>query len=238
MSAFSIRNLLLFFSLAGFTASALAQTDAVEKKEADIMLRVICSQPVEGVTDLKLVQNEVPLQDVKVVSSLLTDPIKVGRGELSLAKYSGSGKDAVIDPIVKFSIPAAGSRFVLAMFPSGEDPPKAPYQHLLIRTDGLVFKASDLYLFNLTKAPIAGGLGKSTFVLPPGQSKVVTPDPEREDKGMYQARFYHQLDGDTHLFNDTRWPVSSTARVYLFFIPDPVRDSFGYVSFREYAPFP
>ena len=237
MPAFLIRNISLFLSHAGFTASALAQ-DAVEKKEADILLRVICSQPVEGATDLKLVQNEIPLQDVKVIPSLLTDPIKVGRGELSLAKYSGSGKEAVVDPIVKFAIPAAGSRFVLAIFPSGEDPPKAPYQHLLIRTDGLVFKASDLYLFNLTKVPVGGGLGKSAFVLAPGQSKVVTPDPEREDKGMYQARFYHQLDGGTHLFSDTRWPVSSSARVYLFFIPDPVRNSFGYVSFREYAPFP
>jgi hypothetical protein len=40
------------------------------------------------------------------------------------------------------------------------------------------------------------------------------------------------------IFNDTRWPLAISGRVYLFFIPDPARGSLGYLSFREYAPFP
>jgi len=55
---------------------------------------------------------------------------------------------------------------------------------------------------------------------------------------MYQSRFYCKIDDQVKIFNDTRWPLALSARVYIFFIPDPERQSIGYLSFREYAPFP
>lgn len=227
----------LLIALACLPAASRAQEESGNKKEPRIMIRILCSQPVEGATDLKLAQGETVLHDIAVTPSLLSDPIEVGRGALDLARHTGSGDELVLDPILKLTIPAAGSRFVLALFPSLDDNPKAPYQHRLVRTDGLRFNASDLYLFNLTMASIAGGLGKSPFRLAPGASEVVTPVPDGADKTMYQARFYQRSDGDPLLFNDTRWPLSATARIYLFFIPDPARNSIGYVSFREYGPF-
>jgi hypothetical protein len=54
---------------------------------------------------------------------------------------------------------------------------------------------------------------------------------------MYQARFYVPQEGEKRLFSDTRWPLSSSARLYLFFFPDPAQQTITYLSFREYAPF-
>jgi hypothetical protein len=39
------------------------------------------------------------------------------------------------------------------------------------------------------------------------------------------------------LISDAIWPLAASARVYLFFVPDPFRDTTSFVSFREYAPF-
>ncbi len=83
-------------------------------------------------------------KDLAIILSLVTDPIEIGRGELSLAKYSVSGKELVLNPLLKVTIPEAGTRFGLAIFPSPDVTSEVPYRHLLIRTDDLNFKASDL----------------------------------------------------------------------------------------------
>ena len=75
------------------------------------------------------------------------------------------------------------------------------------------------------------------FTLAPGKSKVLTPTPSSDDARMYQARFYILQEGGKRLFSETRWPLSSSARVYLFFFPDPAQQTITYLSFREYAPF-
>lgn len=229
---------LFLTALSALGFHAFAQEPPAEKKEARIMMRVICSQPVEDATELKVTQGDVVLKDLTIIPSLVTDPMEVGRGALSLAKFTGSGKEMVLNPIVKVVIPDTGTRFVLAIFPSPNATPQTPYRHLLIRTDDLRFNASDLFLYNLTAVPVAGLLGKSKFQIAPSKSTVVTPAPEPATERMYQAQFYYQRDGEPHIFNDTRWPLASSARVYLFFIPDPARQSIGYVSFREYSPFP
>jgi hypothetical protein len=227
-----------FVSLIVSIVFASAQETTEPNKESAVMMRIICNQPVEGATALKIAQGSNILQDLTIIPSLVTDPVAVKRGELSLAKWTGSDKTLVLNPVVKITIPDAGTRFVLALFPSPDPEAAAPYRHLLIRTDGLNFKASDLYLHNLTSVPVAGLLGKTKFQIAPAKSTVVTPTPEPAGERMYQAQFYFQREGEAFIFNDTRWPLASSARVYLFFIPDPVRQSMGYVSFREYSPFP
>ncbi len=228
----------VLFAIIGFQLPTLAQEKPDEKKEDRIMMRVICSQPVEGATELKLMQGDAILQDMAIIAALVTDPIAIVRGDAFLSKQSGSGKEITHQPVLKFTIPDLGSRFVLALFPSPEANAKIPYRHILIRTDGLRFDSSDLYLHNLTGVPISGELGKTSFTVASAQSTIARPKPEPANQPMYQARFQFQRDGQNQIFNDTRWPLASTARVYLFFVPDPVRKSIGYVSFREYSPFP
>lgn len=219
-----------------FTASAArAQEDSRGKKAAPIQLRVLCSQPVEGASDLKIIQNEATLTALSLLPSMVSDPLGVGRGEIILARKTADGEEP--DPVLKLSIPAVGNRFALALFPNPEGDARAPYRHVLIRTDGLRFGASDLYLFNFTRTPVGGSLGNSVFTLAPGKSKVVTPAPSTDDERMYQARFHVPQEGGKCLFSDTRWPLSSSARVYLFFFPDPAEQTITYLSFREYAPF-
>lgn len=216
-------------------SAARAQEDSEGKKAAPIQLRVLCGQPVEGASDLKLIQGEATLTELSLLPSMVSDPFGVGRGEIVLARKTADGEEP--DPILKLSIPDVGKRFALALFPAPEGDAKAPYRHVLIRTDGLRFGASDLYLFNFTGTPIGGSLGRSVFTLAPGKSEVVTPALDTGADRMYQARFYVPQEGGKRLFSDTRWPLSSSARVYLFFIPDSARQTVTYLSFREYAPF-
>jgi hypothetical protein len=205
--------------------------------KSPILLRVICKQPVTGSTDLKIIQGEKPIQDLEITDSLMTEPFAIGRGELLLVRQGNEAEKPVYDPVLKVTIPNEGKRFVLALFSAVQPTPAKPYEYRLIRTDGLRFGASDLYMFNLTTVSIGGLLGKEKFVLEPDSSDVVTPQPEQADSRMYQSRFYSKSDDQVRIFNDTRWPLAASARIYLFFIPDPERQSIGYLSFREYGPF-
>jgi hypothetical protein len=56
-------------------------------------------------------------------------------------------------------------------------------------------------------------------------------------QAVHGVILFGSMRGKPRMFNDTRWPLAATARVYLFFVPDPVRQSISYVSFREYGPF-
>jgi hypothetical protein len=215
--------------------TALAQETQNEKEDpASVQMRVLCSQTVDGAIDLKIMRDVDLLFDLTLMPAMVSDPLGVGRGELKLyRRQEGVDKS---DPILTITIPEIGKRFALVLLPDPGNNPKVPYRHLLIRTDGLKFDASDLYMINFTAVAIGGNLGDSKFVLEPGKSKVVTPKPGGDER-MYQAQFYFQHEDKPRMFNDTRWPLAATARVYLFFVPDPVRQSISYVSFREYGPF-
>jgi hypothetical protein len=232
-------SLIALASLAMLCATALSQeTDAAKDDKSPILLRVICKQPVDGATALKIVQGGQSIHDLEITTSLMTDPLAVQRGELLLARPGGTPEKPTFDPVLKVTIPDQGKRFVLALFSAPRATPAKPYEYRLVRTDGDRFGASDLYLFNLTTIPVAGSLGKSKFTLAPDKSLILKPVSDQPDGRMYQCQFYYQSGDKARLFNDTRWPLSVSARVYLFFIPDLERQSIGYLSFREYEPFP
>jgi hypothetical protein len=227
--------LITLLTLAALPFPALAQDeDKGGDKRESVQIRVLCSQPVEGATELSLRREDAVLHQLSLTPSMVSDPLAIGRGDMVLTRRQ-TGEE-IPAPLLTVRIPDIGRRFVLALFPASADAPKAPYQHLLIRTDGLRFGASDLYLFNFTRIPIGGSLGSSSFTLAPGKSQVVTPALPGGER-MYQARFFHEHEGQARLFSDTRWPLAATARVYLFFIADPLRQTVSYISFREYAPF-
>ena len=232
-------SLIIAAVFALFPAKVRSQETDDPDKKSPILMRVLCKQPVPGSTDLKIVQEKQSIHDLKITDSLITDPLEVSRGDLMLARQGGSAEKPVFDPVLKLAIPAEGKRFVLALFSSpSADPGQAPDQYRLVRTDGLRFGSSDLYLFNLTTLPIGGTLGTTKFALAPNKFEVATPKPDQAGGRMYQTRFYCNTSEGVKIFNDTRWPLALSARVYLFFIPDPERSSIGYLSFREYEPFP
>lgn len=232
------RRLSVCLALVLSSPLAAGQGSGEEKPDSGILLRVLCKRPAEGASDLRILQEGKVLHELKLRPSLVTDPLKVTRGPLVLARERTVDGEVVHEPVLKMSIPGAGRRFVLALFPSAEPDPAQPYQHRLLRIDGKRFETSDLYLFNLTGVPVGGLLGTATFKLAPDKSVILTPKPADAGGRLYQARFYYQREEEPRLFNDTRWPLARSARIYLFFIPDPERNSIGYQSFREYAPYP
>jgi len=108
-----------------FTAfAARAQEDPKSKKAARIQLRVLYSQPVEGASDLKIIQSEATLTELSLLSSMVSDPFGVGRGEIVLARRTADGKEP--NPVLKLSIPAVGNRFALTLFPNPRRRCKGP----------------------------------------------------------------------------------------------------------------
>jgi hypothetical protein len=211
-----------------------AQEPNREEKPESIQMRVLCHQPVEGATDLVLMRGEEIVHRLTMMPAMVSDPLAVGRGDWVLAKITPGAEKPT--PLITIRIPDVGKRFALALFPAAADKASDVYQHLLIRTDGLKFGASDLYLFNFTRVPVAGLLGSQRFTLQPGKSEVVRPVPPANER-MYQARFFHENEGEARIFSDTRWPLAATARVFVFFLPDAQLQTISYVSFREYGPF-
>jgi len=188
-----------------------------------IQIRVLCSQIVPDQTAMSLLQKGEVVHDIDLVRAMVSDPLGFSRGEMVLARRAVEGEN--IEPLIRIPIPNVGTRFILALFPASVADPARIYEHVLVRTDNLNFKTSDLFMMNLTRVPIGGTVGTRRFRLSPRQVDVVTPDPPAGD-------------GRAHPFSDTRWPRSNAARVYLFFLPDPERQSINFISFREYAPFP
>lgn len=68
-----------------------------------------------------------------------------------LQAYRLDGDEAAFVSVLKVTIPKKGQRFVLALFSSTDPTPEKPYEFRLVRTEGLRFQASDLYLFNVTQ---------------------------------------------------------------------------------------
>jgi len=230
--------LILSLSLAAIFPSSARGQDQPPPARADrkpIQIRVLCSEIVAGETAMSLLQNDKVVHDIDLVRSLVSDPLGFARGEIVLARRAAEGQTP--EPLFRIPVPKAGTRFVLALFPVSDDDHKTHYQPVLIRTDNLNFNTADLFMMNLTRVSIGGTVGTQKFSLAPRQMNVITPDPPAGDR-MYQARFYYERDGRPHPFSDTRWPRSNSARVYLFFLPDPERQSISYLSFREYAPYP
>jgi hypothetical protein len=238
--AISFRLIAILAFAISLCSTVRSEETAPDKEDnAAILVRVMCKQPVAGATELRIVQGEKVAHDLNITDSLMTEPLPITRGELLLlARQAGDAENPAFEPVLRVTIPNEGNRFALALFASLGQTPAKPYEYRLVRTDEKSFGTSDLYLFNLTTLPVGGWLGKENFTLAANASEVITPAPDQSGGRMYQSRFYCQIDGETRIFNDTRWPLSMTARVYLFFIPDPERQSISYLSFREYEPFP
>jgi len=225
---------LLLFSTTGWSQEPLKQ----DARDAPLLLRVMSKQGVAGSNDLKIIQGDKTLHKLALSAPLTSEPFPIGRGNLILARGELTEDGSVPDPVLKLTIPDAGRSFVLVLFPAPEGNADRPYLHRLIRTDEQPFGTSELYLCNLTSRQIGGLLGTAKFNIGPNASEIVKPQPHPDGSRVYQSRFFYQHEGKARIFNDTRWPVSRSARIYLFFIPDTKRKSVGYLSFREYEPFP
>lgn len=207
-------------------------------KKSPVLLRVMCKQGVAGADDLNIIQGAKLLHNLVLSAPLTSEPLPIGRGELFLARGETTDNDPALDSVLQLNIPDTGRSFVLVLFPAPDGNAKRPYHHRLIRTDIQQFGISDIYLCNLTSLQIGGLLGTAKFSIAPNTSEIVKPQPDPAGGRVYQSRFFYQHEGKARIFNDTRWPISRSSRIYLFFIPDPARRSVGYLSFREYEPFP
>jgi len=236
LPAFALLLSLAFAAILLPVARGQEMTPPAHEKSQPIQIRVLCADIVPGEASISLLQKGEVAHDVDLTRGMVSDSLGFTRDEIVLARRAvAEGQNPA--PLIRISLPDDGTRFVLALFPTSVADHERHYEHVLIRTDNLKFNTSDLLMMNRTEVSIGGTVGTRKISLAPKEMHVVTPDPP-EGEWMYEVRFHHLRDGKPQLFSEARWPRTKSARVYLFFFPDPGKQSITYLSFREYAPYP
>ena len=134
-------------------------------------------------------------------------------------------------PLAQVRLPETGDDFVVLLV-SGDD---SPYEAVVIPYRGDGFRPGDYYLHNVSSLPVLGSVGATEFVIAPRSGRVVRPSGARDE------RFYDVLLGvregnASRAISQSRWPVASHTRTYVFFFDDPVRRDVGFRAVDEFVP--
>ena len=134
-------------------------------------------------------------------------------------------------PLAQVRLPETGDDFVVLLV-SGDD---SPYEAVVIPYRGDGFRPGDSYLHNVSSLPVLGRVGATEFVIAPRSGRVVRPSGARDE------RFYDVLLGvregnASRAISQSRWPVASHTRTYVFFFDDPVRRDVGFRAVDEFVP--
>ena len=133
--------------------------------------------------------------------------------------------------LAEVRLPETGNDFVVLLVP-GED---SPYEAVVIPYRGQGFRPGDYYLHNVSGLPVLGRVGATEFVIAPRSGRVVRPTGARDE------RFYDVLLGvregnASRAISQSRWPVATHTRTYVFFFDDPVRRDVGFRAVDEFVP--
>lgn len=140
----------------------------------------------------------------------ISDMFAISSRQFSFAvkdKSAESGYRAVANVIV----PDSGGDFIVLLEPKGNQ-----FRTHIINGDSLGFGNNSTLFFNATDVPLGIVLGDYKKVLPPRQPTIMDA-PEKGERPWFQVTFYESVDGQSRMFNNTRWPHRNASRSYLFF---------------------
>lgn len=98
------------------------------------------------------------------------------------------------------------------------------------------FGGGKFMFVNTCKIGIAGDCGGAKFVVETGQSKIVRPKTDKDNKRNFQATFYFRKDDEARPFWSSKWPVSEKTRGIIFFYHDPDTRQIRLHTIRDFLP--
>jgi hypothetical protein len=118
--------------------------------------------------------------------------------------------------IATVRLPEEGDSFVALLVTSAN----GGYETVVMPYQNPKFRPGDIYFHNLADKTVLGHVGTAKFVLPAGQSTVLTPQGARAEKFYDVGLGVREPEGN-RVLTTTRWPQDNLARFYVFFFVDP-----------------
>lgn len=147
------------------------------------------------------------------------DPLMVGK----------ENEDA-FQGLATITIPDAGDRFLVLLFPEEKNTLRA----VVIRADDPTFLPGHIMIFNIANQPLTAELGEEKFTFTPDSQTLFRPT-KKGDLANYQIRFYQEKEGKTKLFAASLWPYFDDKRVFVILYMDATSGSPRYRSIDEFT---
>jgi hypothetical protein len=204
-----IRSVLAILAAAVIpAASSLAQDR--QGADARLTLRFVAERAPEALGPVAIASGENRSDAFVLPERHLSDPVVMQGRSAALVSVEQNAR------IANLKAPETGRDFVVLLIPAET----GGYQGVFVPAKDPSFRPGDAYFYNHSDAVIIGYVGRTSFSLSPGQGRVVRPTQPREE-GFYDVGFgVRSADGDRPL-HDTRWPVETNIRSYIFFFSNP-----------------
>lgn len=135
--------------------------------------------------------------------------------------------------LAAITLPEIGSSFIVLLIPN----PKGGYLPIVMRADDPKFRPGDIYFYNHTANTVFGHVGTAKFMLASGKGQMLRPTGAREAT-FYNVGLGVRLTTGDQLLTNTRWPLLTRRRSYVFFYHDPLRDRVDFHAVDEFVPPP
>lgn len=213
------------FLIACFPALVAAQDEAPDKKT---LLRFTSFGLPGTAVEYVIAAGEVQTTPFAIPDNGFSAPLPLPVGGPTFAL--GKAKDTPFRSLATITLPDAGKRFLIIVFPGKEDALRA----LVVRADDPAFRPGQVMILNLADQPLAADLGGEKLRFDPGSRTIFRPS-RKDDLANYQVRFYHAKNGKPKLFAANLWPFFDKKRAFVFLHSDPVSGSPSYRAIDEFT---
>lgn len=155
----------------------------------------------------------------------LTEPQRAPGRSFGLAReQSGT-------PLATVTLPDEGDDFVVLLVVGAG----SSYEAVVIPYRSENFRPGDFYLHNVSRRPVLGRVGSLEFNLNPRQGRVLRPAGARDGR-LYDVTLAIRDGEGVRPLSQSRWPVATHTRTYVFFYHDPVRNDVSFRAVDEFVP--
>lgn len=220
---FRLSSVAAVLSTALVTMSLLsAQTGA----ERDLTVRFLAERLPEGIGEVAIAIGESRGEAFELPRNNLSERKSPG---VRAFEIRASEPDA---RLARVRLPERGNDFVVILVPAAG----GGYQAIPVPVDA-DFRPGDVFFYNHTSKVVLGYIGSSRFTLDAANGRIVRPAGAREEN-FYDVGFGVREDDADRPLSLTRWPVTTTSRVYVFFFEHPESGRIDFRAVDEYVPPP
>jgi hypothetical protein len=213
---------------ATFAAAAIGASAIVEAQPAadrQLTVRFLAERLPDGIEEVVIATGDTQVASFELPRNNLSERIRPG----VRAFYIRANQPQDVK-LARVTLPLEGNEFVVILVPSA----KGGYRALPVAINN-TFRAGDVYFYNHTSKTLLGYIGSARFTLNPSKGGIIRPAGAREGN-FYDVGFGIRDEEGDRALSLTRWPVTATARGYVFFFEHPENGRIDYRAVDEFVP--
>ena len=201
---------------AGFSAVAAQESDASgkpKKKETGRLVDFLLLGASEGKFEGYLFEtpDSEPIGPIGIYGVRLSHSVRV-KGKNIVLAVKDDKQESGYRAVCRIELDNSTARAIILL----ESRKEEIKPHLINSRDPRFVNNTTLF-YNLSNTPIAVTMGKSPYLIKPGEMKI-TPVPAGFDDSCYFARFAEPTkNGKPSIFSSSKWPFLPSGRNYVFF---------------------